>query len=72
MLVDLMMPDMDSVYTIRALQMMNPQLKVIAVSGLASNEQIAFTAGSSVKAFLLKPYTVRELLNTINAVLSAQ
>ena len=70
-LTDMMMPSMDGSTTIRTLQKLNPQLKIIAVSGLASNEQVASSSGVGVKAFLSKPYAVRELLNTINSVLSA-
>ena len=70
-LTDMMMPSMDGSNTIRTLQKMNPQLKIIAASGLGSNEQVALSSGVGVKAFLLKPYTAKELLNTIDGVLSA-
>ncbi len=70
-LTDMMMPSMDGSTTIHALQKLNPQLKIIAISGLASNEQVASEAGVGVKAFLSKPFAVRELLSTINSVLSA-
>ena len=68
-LTDMMMPLMDGSTTIRALQKLNPQLRIIAVSGLASNDKVAEATGG-VKAFLSKPYTVKELLNTINDVLN--
>ena len=67
----MMMPLMDGSTTIHTLQKLNPQLKIIAVSGLASNEQVVSSSGVGVKAFLSKPYTARELLSTINGVLSA-
>jgi len=70
-LTDMMMPSMTGQVAIRILQRINPQIKIIAVSGLASNDKVALTAGVGVKAFLSKPYTARELLNTINGVLSA-
>lgn len=71
-LTDMMMPSMDGSIIIRNLQKLNLQLKIIAASGLASNEQVAsFEKGVGVKAFLLKPYTVKELLNTISNALSA-
>jgi len=34
----MMMPSMDGSTTIRTLQKMNPQIKIIAASGLASND----------------------------------
>ncbi|MDF5718634.1 MAG: GAF domain-containing protein [Rhizonema sp. NSF051] len=69
-LMDMMMPIMDGTITIRTLQKINPQIKIIAVTGLATSEQVATAMGSGVKAFLSKPYTAKELLNTINGVLN--
>ena len=52
-LTDMMMPSMDGSNTIRTLQKLNPQLKIIAISGLASNELVASSQkGVGVKAFL--------------------
>jgi PAS domain S-box-containing protein len=70
-LTDMMMPDMDGLTTIRTLQKMNPQIEIIAVSGLASNHQVAETSGGSVKTFLSKPYTANELLKTLHEVINA-
>ncbi len=69
-LMDMMMPSLDGPTTIRMLQKMNPQLKIVAVSGLATNEKIAQAAGIGVKAFLSKPYTAQELLKTLHSVLN--
>lgn len=68
-LIDMMMPSMDGLTTIRTLQKMNPQVNIIAVSGLALNEMVAEAASTGVKTFLSKPYTAKELLKTINDVL---
>lgn len=70
-LMDVMMPSMDGLSAIHALQTLNPQVNVIAMSGLATNKQAAEAMGSSVKAFLLKPYTMQELLNTLRRVLAS-
>jgi len=70
-LVDIMMPIMDGVTTIRTLQKINPQVKVIAISGFASNVQMA-DMNTSVKNFLPKPYTSDELLKNLQAVLSSK
>ena len=61
---------MDGAITIRTLQKMNPSVKIIAISGLETNQQIAFAAGVGVKAFLSKPCTAKELLQTIYTVKS--
>ncbi|MDJ0736941.1 MAG: PAS domain S-box protein [Nostocaceae cyanobacterium] len=66
-IMDMIMPFMDGLTAIRTMEKMNPEVKIIAVSGLASNMGLAENAG--VKAFLNKPYTVKELLMTIHQVL---
>ena len=71
-LVDLIMPSMDGFTTIRTLQKLNPQVKVIAMSGLTSNAQVTASLGSGVKTFLSKPYTTGELLKAINELLNAK
>ncbi|KJH73299.1 hybrid sensor histidine kinase/response regulator [Aliterella atlantica] len=69
-LMDIMMPTIDGLTAIHTLQELNPHIKIIATSGLASNKQLAQDIGSSVKAFLSKPYTAKELLDTLQRVLS--
>ncbi|WP_009632725.1 hybrid sensor histidine kinase/response regulator [Synechocystis sp. PCC 7509] len=69
-LMDIMMPSMDGLTAIARLQELNPQVRVIATSGLASNSQLAENVGTGVKAFLPKPYTAKELLDTLQKVLS--
>ena len=68
-LTDMMMPYMDGLATIRALQKLNPQVKIIASSGLTENAG-AFEAGNAgVKTFLSKPYTAGKLLEALAEVL---
>ena len=69
-LMDMMMPVMDGITTIRTLKKINPHVKVIAVSGLASSDKVTAARNAGVKAFLSKPYTAVELLKTINTFLS--
>ncbi|MDM9380611.1 response regulator [Chlorogloeopsis sp. ULAP01] len=66
-LVDMMMPSMDGATTIRALQKINPLVKIIAVSGLAPSDRLAGFA--AVKSFIAKPYTTRELLQNLHNIL---
>ncbi|HEY9846910.1 MAG TPA: response regulator, partial [Candidatus Caenarcaniphilales bacterium] len=68
-LSDMLMPAMDGATTIRTLAKINPQVKIVAVSGLAANDKVAEAASTSVKAFLTKPYTASELLKTLQRVL---
>jgi two-component system, cell cycle sensor histidine kinase and response regulator CckA len=68
-LLDLMMPSLDSPTTMRTLYKLNPQVQIIAMSGLATNESVTKTLKEGVQEFLAKPFTAPELLNLIARVL---
>jgi PAS domain S-box-containing protein len=67
-LTDMAMPLMDGLTTIRTLKKIDPDVKVIAVSGLAYTEKVNSVHSIGVRAFLAKPFTARQLLQTINTV----
>ncbi|MDP8966887.1 MAG: response regulator [Cyanobacteriota bacterium] len=69
-LIDMMMPCMDGPTTIQVLRKINPQVKIIGLSGLMSNDKITRILGDSVKTFLPKPFTSNELLQNLQVVLS--
>ncbi|MDH6065140.1 hybrid sensor histidine kinase/response regulator [Umezakia ovalisporum] len=69
-LTDMIMPSMDGMTTIRTLQKINPNVKIIAVSGLATTDKLKAAHDVGIKAFLAKPYTASQLLQTISAVKS--
>ncbi len=69
-LMDMMMPVMDGQACIRALRKVNPDIKIIAVSGLAENGKLAKATVTHVKAFLPKPYAAKRLLKTIHEALT--
>jgi len=71
-LVDMMMPMMDGATTIRILERINPEVKIIVVSGLVPSQKRADIRSYSVKAFLSKPYTSEELLKNLQLVLRSQ
>ncbi|MGD1910632.1 MAG: PAS domain S-box protein [Rivularia sp. (in: cyanobacteria)] len=67
-LLDMMMPEMDGETTIGMLQKINAQVKIIAISGLVSNPNAADEYSYSVKEFISKPFTGKELLHMIDKV----
>ncbi len=69
---DMMMPVMDGVATIRALSRLNPDVQIIAASGLATKGAEAEAAGAGVKFFLPKPYTASSLLVALRDVLQPE
>jgi two-component system, cell cycle sensor histidine kinase and response regulator CckA len=66
-LMDMMMPEMGGEKAIQTLRLMNPRVKIIASSGIESNKEVAAAVGA--KAFLSKPFTSDDLLNTLHRVL---
>ena len=64
-ITDMMMPVMDGPVTIRALQKLNPQVRIIASSGLAESMSAADLDQLGVKTFLIKPYDAKTLLKTV-------
>ncbi|MBE9166178.1 PAS domain S-box protein [Pleurocapsales cyanobacterium LEGE 06147] len=70
-LLDLMMPSLDGSTTILTLKKINPQVKIIAMSGLVSYEEIGYSqeVQTAVRGFLSKPFSRDELLTTINEVI---
>ena len=68
-LTDMMMPFMDGPATIRALQKMNPAIKIIAASGLTAGHNSGERSLAGVKVFLSKPYTAEKLLKALAEVL---
>ena len=64
-LTDMVMPFMDGPATIRALQRMNRDVKIIAASGLGTGHHAGEGALDGVAVFLNKPYTAEKLLKTL-------
>jgi len=70
-LTDMVMPFMDGPATIRALQRMNPKVRIIAASGLGVGQRAGEGPLEGVSIFLNKPYTAEKLLNALAQVLKA-
>jgi CheY-like chemotaxis protein len=68
-LVDVMMPVMDGLTAIQSLKSINPNVKIIAASGLSSEAHGIHVSQDSIRAFLLKPYNSQTLLTTLHNVL---
>ncbi|MFB2737723.1 hybrid sensor histidine kinase/response regulator, partial [Umezakia ovalisporum] len=69
-LMDIMMPEMDGITAIRTLQKMNPEVQIIACSAINSHEAFANADITPVQLVVSKPYTARELLNSLHHILS--
>ncbi|WP_395742886.1 response regulator [Prosthecobacter sp.] len=71
-LTDMMMPVMDGPATIQALKSLDPQIRIIAASGLSTSSNAAKATRAGVNHFIAKPYTTHTLLQSLNTVLQAE
>jgi CheY-like chemotaxis protein len=63
-LMDMMMPNLDTRSTIKALQRIDPQVQIVVMSGSYANLE-AMVDRQTVKAFITKPFTTPALLQTL-------
>lgn len=67
---DMMMPVLGGEGIIRELRRRAPAVRIIAASGISSNEALAREAGLPAGCFLAKPYTAPALLQALSDVLA--
>ncbi|MBN3925726.1 PAS domain-containing sensor histidine kinase [Nostoc sp. NMS4] len=67
-LIDMMMPLMDGETTISTLQIINPEVQIIAMSGLARAETLVQTTGIGIQGFLAKPFSPNQLLSFVQRI----
>lgn len=67
-LLNMRIPELDAPKVVRTMRIMNTQVKIIALNGVESNEQLDEALRASVKAVLNKPYTREDLTRTLQAV----
>jgi len=71
-LTDMMMPFMDGPALTRGLRRFDPQVRIIAATGLATDSKMVEAKVLGVNGFLAKPYTAEKLLTALHEVLSLQ
>ncbi|HRH95398.1 MAG TPA: response regulator [Prosthecobacter sp.] len=71
-LTDMMMPVMDGPATIQVLMRMNPQVRIIAASGLSVKDMVTKATSAGVRHFIPKPYTAETLLKMLHDVLKEE
>jgi CheY-like chemotaxis protein len=70
-LMDMMMPELGGEGAIKTLKLLNPQVKIIATSGITANQGVAEAAGAEA-TFLSKPFSADDLLNILHGVLAKE
>jgi two-component system cell cycle sensor histidine kinase/response regulator CckA len=71
-LLDLTMPLMSGEETLRRLQRIRRDVKVVLTSGYNEADAIQRFAGNGLAGFIQKPYTATQLAEKIKTVLEAQ
>jgi two-component system, cell cycle sensor histidine kinase and response regulator CckA len=68
-ITDMMMPMMSGVATTEALLRLNPEVKIIIVTGFVTDAQKKSAMLAGAREFLAKPFTIEKLLATLARVL---
>jgi CheY-like chemotaxis protein len=66
------MPIMDGPTMIIALKTINPKVRIIGSSGLASNGENSQIPGLKLEYFIPKPYTAEAMLKALRNILDKQ
>lgn len=68
-ILDLTMPGMNGVDTYHALKEINPNIRVLLMSGFAAQESMRQFSNEGIAGFLQKPFSTAQLKQTLNEVL---
>lgn len=67
-LLDMMMPNLDTLSVIRALQRINPSISIVVMSGSDTATTQALLDRQGVRSFLTKPFTTADMLQAIQNI----
>jgi len=69
-LTDMSMPVMDGLALIRALKKLNPDIRIIASSGLGGHDEVADAMAAGIRHFIPKPYKAETLAEILHQELA--
>lgn len=67
--MDLTMPEMDGIESIRAIQAIDPKVRILVVSALADKATAIQALKEGAQGFLCKPFSVEDLTEAIGELL---
>jgi DNA-binding NtrC family response regulator len=70
-ITDLRMPRVPGEEVVRVAQELDPGIKVIVISGYSSLYTVSRSVSSGACAFLSKPFSIKELIQTVNTALDS-
>jgi len=68
-ILDMMMPKMDGVATLKAIRELDPHVPVVLASGLAGPDRVALAQSLGASGFLQKPYSDTEVLEALAGII---
>jgi CheY-like chemotaxis protein len=71
-ILDLIMPDLGGVETLRELKKIYPDIKVLISSGYSSNGTTQEVIDIGIKGFITKPFTIKELLKEVKRIITEE
>jgi two-component system cell cycle sensor histidine kinase/response regulator CckA len=70
-IIDMMMPVMGGLPAMQEMVKINPDIRIIAASGIPDNEATAKAVGRQVRQFLPKPFSTEKLLRAVGRAVAA-
>ena len=67
-ILDMNMPGMDGIETYENLKKMDPELKVLAISGFCEEDKVEKILGSGFNGFIQKPFEISDLSETLKSI----
>ena len=65
----MIMPGMDGREVFHALKQIDPGVRVVLMSGYSINGQAGALLSEGIRAFIQKPYSIREFCDTVRRVI---
>ena len=69
--LDITMPEMDGLSAMKQILAINPAARVIIVSAVNSKDMIVQALNGGAKAYIVKPFTEAQIVETITEVMNA-
>lgn len=71
-IMDLKMPEYDGIYGMANIRKINPNAKIIMITGATTNEASAKLAAHQPSAIIYKPYEISQMVGMIQKVMNVQ
>jgi two-component system chemotaxis response regulator CheY len=69
--LDVLLPGLDGIAILRALRALHPDIRVVIVTGQATNSIVSEALALGASGFVVKPFNAARLLGTVRSALAA-